>query len=72
MIVQSISALLFANAVARSPVARHTPTASTANITDTVCISQAAREALAASSSSSAPNNDKSVRKLPCQVGNGL
>ena len=63
MIVQSASALLFANTVARSPAARQTPTASPANIADTVRISQAAREALASSnaSSSSAMNSDKSV-----------
>lgn len=63
MIVQSTSALLFANTVARSPAARQTPTASPANIADTVRISQAAREALASSnaSSSSVTNSDKSV-----------
>ncbi len=68
MIVQSTSALLFANAVARSPAARQTPTASPANIADTVRISQAAREALAASSSSTAPNNDKAVEARLAEI----
>lgn len=68
MIVQSTSALLFANAVARSPAALQTPTASPANIADTVRISQAAREALAASSSSTAPNNDKSVEARLAEI----
>jgi hypothetical protein len=63
MIVQSSSALLFANTAARSPAARQTPTATPANISDNVRISQAARDALASSnaSSSSATNSDKSV-----------
>lgn len=63
MIVQSRSALPFANALARSPAPRQSPSASPANIADTVRISQAAREAFASSnaSSSSATNSDKSV-----------
>jgi hypothetical protein len=63
MIVQSSSAVLFANTVARWPAARQTPTASPANIADTVRISQAAREALASSNASfsSATSSDKSV-----------
>jgi len=65
MIVQS---LLFANTVARSPAARQTPTASPVNIADTVRISQAAREALAASSSSTVPNNDKSVEARLAEI----
>lgn len=68
MIVQSTSALLFANAVARSPSARQTPTASPVNIADSVRISQAAREALAASSSSTAQNNDKSVEARLAEI----
>jgi hypothetical protein len=68
MIVQSTSALLFANTATRSPPARQTPTASPANIADTVRISQAAREALAASSSSTAPNNDKSVEARLAEI----
>ncbi|MEI7430109.1 MAG: hypothetical protein WCL27_06600 [Betaproteobacteria bacterium] len=61
MIVQSTSALPFANAAARSPSIRQTLAGSMANTADTVRISQAARVAFAASSSSSAANNDKSV-----------
>ncbi len=68
MIVQSSSAVLFANTVARSPAARQTPAASPANIADTVRISKAAREALAASSSSTAPNNDKSVEARLAEI----
>ena len=66
MIVQSTSALFSAADIARSLSPRQTPIASTANIADTVSISKAAREALAASnvsssSSSAAANADKSV-----------
>lgn len=68
MIVQSTSALLFANTVARLPAARQTSTVSPANIADTVRISQAARKALAASSSSTAPNNDKSVEARLAEI----
>lgn len=60
MIVQSTSASFFAAEIARSSSPRQNPAASPANIADTVRISQAAREALAASSSV-ATNNDKSV-----------
>lgn len=60
MIVQSTSASFYAAEIARSPSPRQNPAASPANIADTVRISQAAREALAASSSI-ATNNDKSV-----------
>lgn len=68
MIVQSTSALLFANTATRSPTARQTPTASPANISDTVRISQAAREALAASSSSTAPSNDNSAEARLAEI----
>lgn len=68
MIVQSTSALLFANAEARSPSTRQTPAASLATIADTVRISQAAREALAASSSSTDPSNDKSVEARLAEI----
>ena len=66
MIVQSTSALFSAAETARSLLPRRTATSSQASITDTVSISKAAREALAASnasssSSSAAPNGDKSV-----------
>lgn len=66
MIVQSTSALFSATGIARSPSPRQIATRSPANIADTVRISTAAREALAASnasssSSSAAANGDKSV-----------
>lgn len=61
MIVQSTSASFFAAEIARSPSPRQNPAAAPANIADTVRISQAAREAFAASSSSVATNSDKSV-----------
>ncbi len=61
MNVQSTSAFLFPPAVARSPSVRQYLAASPANTADTVRISQAAREALAASSSSAAAGNDPSV-----------
>ncbi|HUX89795.1 MAG TPA: hypothetical protein VMV48_03800 [Gallionellaceae bacterium] len=61
MIVQFTSALPFATAVTRLPSPRQNPITSPTNTADTVRISQTAREALAASSSSSATNSDKSV-----------
>jgi hypothetical protein len=61
MNVQSTSAFLFPPAVARSPSVRQYLAASPANTADTVRISQAAHEALAASSSSAAAGNDPSV-----------
>lgn len=66
MIAQSISAIFSASEIARSPSPRQTPTISWANITDTVSISNAAEEALAASNASSSSslataNVDKSV-----------
>ncbi|SMB24750.1 conserved protein of unknown function [Sterolibacterium denitrificans] len=63
MIVQSTSASFFAAQIARSSSPRQSPTASPANIAETVRISQVAREALVSStaSSSSAANSDKSV-----------
>jgi hypothetical protein len=61
MIIQSPSAFSFAAGVARSPSPRQYATTSPANAADTVRISQAAREALAASASSAAANDDKSV-----------
>lgn len=64
MIVQSTSALFSAAEIARSPSPRQPPATSPANIADTVRISNAAREAFAASnasSSSTTANVDKSV-----------
>lgn len=72
MIVQSTSALLFANAAARSPAARHTEiAASPANSADTVRISQAAREALAASASSATSSNTSVDARLAEIRANG-
>lgn len=68
MIVQSTSALFSAAEIARSLSPRQTPTTSPANIADTVSISKAAREALAASSSSSATNNDRSVEARLAEI----
>jgi len=67
MIVQSTSASFFAAEVARSPSSRQNAAASQANIADTVRISQAAREALAASSSSTT-NNDKSIEARLAEI----
>lgn len=63
MIVQSTSASFFAAEIARSPSPRQYSAAPPAKIADTVRISQAAREAFAASntSSSSATKSDKSI-----------
>ncbi len=52
MLVQSVSAFLFPASAANPPSPRQSPNAPPANIAETVRISQAAREALAASSSS--------------------
>ncbi|QDX80186.1 hypothetical protein B9N43_02260 [Denitratisoma sp. DHT3] len=68
MIVQSTSAFLATAGIARTPSPRQTPTGSPANIADTVNISKAAREALAASSSSSAAGNDKSVEARLAEI----
>ncbi|HZW24810.1 MAG TPA: hypothetical protein VFF26_04930 [Gallionella sp.] len=73
MIVQSTSALFSAAKIAHSLTPRQTPATSTANIADTVSISRAAREALAASnasssSSSAAANNDKSVEARLAEI----
>ena len=68
MIIQSTSASFFAAEIARSSSPRQNPATSPANIADTVRISQAAREALAASSSSSAANNDKSVEARLAEI----
>lgn len=61
MIVQSTSALPFPAAAARSPSLRQYLAAAPENIADTVRISQAAREAFAASTSSATANGDQSV-----------
>lgn len=73
MIVQSISALSSAAGIARSLSSRQVPIASLANISDTVRISNAAREALAASnasssSSSAAANADRSVEARLAEI----
>jgi len=61
MIVQSTSALFSAANIARSPFPRQTPATSPANIADTVSISKAAREALAASNASSSSSSSSSA-----------
>lgn len=67
MIVQSTSALSFGAAVARLPSPRQSPITSSASVADTVSISNAAREALAGSSSF-ATNNDKSVEARLAEI----
>lgn len=62
------SALPFPYAVARSPSARQYLAASPANTADAVHISQAAREAFAASSSSAAANTDRSVEARLAEI----
>ncbi|MBP8169137.1 MAG: hypothetical protein KAX99_05670 [Azonexus sp.] len=69
MIVQSTSALFSTAEIARSLSSRQTPTAALpANIADTVRISKAARDALAASSSFVATNSDKSVEARLAEI----
>lgn len=73
MLVQSTSALFSAAEMARSLSPRQTSTASPVKIADTVNISNAAREALAASnaspsSSSTAANADKSVEARLAEI----
>lgn len=62
------SALLLSSAVARSPSTRQYLTESTSNTTDTVRISQAARDVFAASTASTTPNNDKSVEARLAEI----
>ena len=68
MIVQSTSASFFAAEIPRSSSPRQNPSAPSANIADTVRISQTARDALAASSSSSAANDDKTVEARLAEI----
>lgn len=73
MIVQSTSTLFSAADIARSPSPRQTATTSPVNTADTVSISKAAREALAAanassSSSSGTANVDKSVETRLAEI----
>jgi hypothetical protein len=68
MIVQSTSAPLSPTAVAHSLSPRQYPAPSLANTADTIHISQAAREALAASTSSATTNNDKSVETRLAEI----
>lgn len=68
MIVQSTSTHFSAAEIARSPSPRQTPITSPASVADTVNISRAAREALAASSSSAAANDDKSVEARLAEI----
>lgn len=69
MNVQSTTpALLFSSAVARSPATRQYLAASSANATDTVHISQAARDAFTASSTSATTNDDRSVEARLAEI----
>lgn len=68
MIVQSTSTSFFAAEIARSPSLRQNSVAPTATIADTVRISQAARDALAGSSSSVATSSDKSVEARLAEI----
>jgi hypothetical protein len=68
MIVQSTSASFFAAEIARSSSPRQNPFAPPTTIADTVRISQSARDALAASSSSAGTNNDKSVEARLAEI----
>ncbi len=70
MNVQSAtSALLFSSAAARSPsTTRQNLVASTANVADSVRISQAARDAFAASSSSATANKDRSIEARLAEI----
>jgi len=68
MIVQSTSASFFTAEIARSPSLRQNSVAPTATIADTVRISQAARDALAGSSSSVATSSDKSVEARLAEI----
>lgn len=73
MIVQSISAIFSAADIARAPSSRQTPATSPAKTADTVSISKAAWEALAAantssSSSSSAASTDKMVEARLAEI----
>ena len=68
MNIQSISAFHFPLAVAHSPSARQYVAASPASTADTVNISQAAREAFAASSSSAAGSTDRVVEARLAEI----
>lgn len=68
MNIQSISAFHFPSAVAHSPSTRQYLAASPASTADTVNISQAAREAFAASSSSAAGSTDRVVEARLAEI----
>ena len=70
MNVQSAtSALFFSSTAARSPsTPRQNLAASTANVADSVRISQAARDAFAASSSSATANKDRSIEARLAEI----
>lgn len=73
MITQSISALFSTADIARAPSSRHAPATAPAKTADTVSISKAAWEALAAanassSSSSSAAGTDKKVEARLAEI----
>lgn len=66
MIVQSTSAAFFATEIARSTLSRPSSPSPLVNITDTVRISQAARDAFAASSGTE--NSDKSIEARLAEI----
>lgn len=68
MIIQSTSATFFGTEIPRSSSPMQKPSAPSAKIADTVRISQAAREALAASTSSPRTNDDKSVEARLAEI----
>lgn len=68
MNIQSISTFHFPSTAAHSPSARQYLVVSPANTADTINISQAAREAFAASSSSAAGNNDRLVEARLAEI----
>ena len=68
MIVQSASSLFSPAEIVRSPLTRQFMAASLANTADTARISQAAREAFAASSSSATADIDKSIEARLAEI----
>jgi hypothetical protein len=68
MIVQSTSSLSFTTGIVRTPSTRQDPTVSPATTGDTVRISQTAHDALAASISSAAANDDKAVEARLAEI----
>lgn len=68
MLIQPTSRPAFAAELLRTTSLRQTPAASSANTADTVRISQAARDALAASASSASTNEDSAVQARLAEI----